>query len=235
VSGRLAVQARGESRLVSNPFSTRATRVAAERLFDTEGRPLAVEEIAGLIEVAGGGALVGPHGSGKSTRLAALAAVFAAAGREVRSVRLDAGDRPAAAVLACLRATAGAVVCIDGFDRLGPLLGEIVRWLTVRRRLLLVVTAHYGRPLLLRIECRTSRRQLAEIVRRLPGAGGPLGALDIHEAYDSAAGDLREALFDLYDRFEARMLRNQSAAGSTACDGNEDSAGGRSGIHDSPR
>jgi hypothetical protein len=69
------------------------------------------------------------------------------------------------------------------------------------------VTAH--RPGLLPTlrACRTSPALLTAIVDRLPVQGAFLPnerAVQIDEAFRRSKGDIREALFTLYDRFEER-------------------------------
>ena len=58
----------------SNPFATRFTRAGALPPLNDDGSPFdAAAVLATLEEAAGCGAFVGPHGSGKSTRLQACA------------------------------------------------------------------------------------------------------------------------------------------------------------------
>jgi hypothetical protein len=53
----------------------------------------------------------------------------------------------------------------------------------------------------------------------LPDHGGLITGDDIDDACRRHAGNLREALYDLYDRFERRARRHSPAAWCSAADG----------------
>jgi hypothetical protein len=54
------------------------------------------------------------------------------------------------------------------------------------------------------LECRTSPGLLATLVARLPESGDVIGTADVDEAFSRHSGNVRDALYDLYDRFERR-------------------------------
>jgi hypothetical protein len=66
----------------------------------------------------------------------------------------------------------------------------------------LLVTSHGEGPLPTLVSCSTTPRLLCTIVDRLPDRHGLLSSADIEETFREAGGNLREALFLLYDRFE---------------------------------
>jgi len=187
-----------------NPFATRFTRPGTIPPLDAAGRLLDLRRLAATARRLGRSALEGPHGRGKSTVLLALVQELSAAGAAVEVVRVRV-PRDAATAL-CVLATAprGTMICIDGWERLGRsgalLAGLLARW----RALGLVVTAHgrTGLPVLAR--CESTPELLAAIVDRLPSHHGLIDRQDMADAHRRHDGDLREALYDLYDRFERR-------------------------------
>lgn len=154
------------------------------------------------------GAIVGPHGTGKTTLLAALVTRLADRGTPVIGLRVcaDAG-RPSPGALA--RALAGCgprgVFCLDGIDLLR---GPVRAWLRVRLRgaFGVFVTSHRscGLPVLHRT--RTSPGLLASLAAELLGRdAGPLRpALD--RLYTRTGGNVRDALFALYAEAAAGRL-----------------------------
>lgn len=192
-------------RLPTNPFATRFTRPGMLPPLDERGAPLDAACLARGLEAGAVVVIEGPHGHGKSTLLAALLAAAHDAGRETTLVRvrtpLDAWKPVAAALLA----RRGSCLGCDGWERTPPGTAVLVRWIAALRRLSVVLTAHRPLGLPVLAHCGTSPRLLAELVARLPGHGGLIGPEDIDDAFARHAGNLREALYDLYDRFERRI------------------------------
>jgi len=60
------------------------------------------------------------------------------------------------------------------------------------------------------MRCETSARLFAALVERLPDHGGRIDAADVADAFARHGGNLRESLYDLYDRFECRIRRAES-------------------------
>lgn len=193
----------------TNPFSTRHTRPGSIVPLDGRGAPLDIPLLVGRLRRAGGvGAIVGPHGSGKSTLLLRLAGEIEAAGTDVAVLRMR-GWWDVWRTMRAFRITGrSGIVCIDGWERLtGPVhqLVRLLAWATGRG---LVVTMHRRDSMPELATCLTSPGLLAAIVDRLPGRAEWYGTLieeqDVRAAFDRQRGDIREALYELYDVFERR-------------------------------
>ena len=184
--------------------------------------------VARLEQFGGQGQIVGPHGSGKSTLLAMLAATLGAAGHRVALVELHDGQRhlPAgwapesiasqnhvdespttrvhdiAAHQSRLPAT---LIFVDGYEQLGWLARWRLKQRCRRAAWGLVVTSHepVGWPTLAvtRVDLDVANAVVAALAR-----GFPLqpSEADVAAAYARCSGNLREMLFDLYDRYDAR-------------------------------
>lgn len=153
-------------------------------------------------------AIVGPHGTGKSTLLAALARDLAADGESVGVVQLR-RFRDGLRLLATLaRVSRGCSLGVDGWEQLGPIGAMAVRLAARARGCRLIVTSH--RPVAMPTVVRTtgSLALLAEIVARLPDHGGLITSADLAECFARHGGNLRDSLDDLYDRFERRTRRS---------------------------
>lgn len=201
---------------IGNPFATRHTRPGRVEPLDGHGHPRDVAALLDRLTALGGrGAILGPHGSGKTTLLEHLSRALEARGTKVERVRLRAWRDGAAAAAydlaaasrAILRCSAGQAVCIDGWEQMGPAAAAAaaLAWL---RGGGLVVTTHRATRLPLLVTCDTSPALLAGIVRRLPGhaswGGVVIRDADLEAAFLSNGGDIRESLYELYDRFEDR-------------------------------
>lgn len=193
-------------RVRRNPFATRHTRPGRLSPRDAFGEPFALAELLERLAAGGGsGALEGPHGSGKTTLLVALAEVLRAEGRLGGLVRLrtprDAGE----ALRLVARAQPRTTVCIDSWERMGPIAGVVTRWTARRRGCGLLVTSHRRTGLPVIVECRTSISLLSALVAALPDHGGVIAEADVVAAHAAHGGNLREALLGLYDLFESRV------------------------------
>jgi hypothetical protein len=152
------------------------------------------------------GQIVGPHGTGKSTLLAALVPALEAAGRRVRFVTLHEGDRRLSFSRADWNQLSDrCVLILDGYEQLGRLARWSVDLRCRRRGCGLLITTHrdLGLPLLFTTN---SRLALAiELARELlPPGEQTIQDADIEAAWRERGGNLREMLFDLYDLFELR-------------------------------
>jgi len=191
-------------RLPANPFATRFIRPGCLAIRDRNGAPLGVAALVEALDRLGGtAALEGPHGSGKTTLLLAVAEMLAARHRLGGLLRLrHHGDAGRALVL--MRAAApGSTLCVDSWERVGLWTAAAIRRAGRRRGVGLLVTSHRATRLPLLHRCETSAVLLARLVDDLPSHGGLITPADIEAAHARHAGDLRAALFDLYDRFEA--------------------------------
>lgn len=194
-----------------NPFATRHTRPGMLPPLDDRGEPI---DPARLLAGVGPGrvvAVMGPHGHGKSTLVAAVAVAARAAGWAVREVRVRSpleSWRPVAAAIAAAR---GTFLACDGWERAFPGTATAVRIIAAARGLRVVVTVHRRGSLPILARCDTSPRLLAQLVARLPDHAGLISAHDVDDAYRRHEGNLREALYDLYDRFERQSRRLRQA------------------------
>lgn len=191
-----------------NPFSSRHIRPGAVGYLFPPGEDAATL-VARLERSGWRGAIIGPHGSGKSTLLAALRPALRSAQRTIIEFALHDGQRRLGVDLAALPTVdARMLIVVDGYEQLG--------W-AARRRLLrfcrssgcgLLATAHRktSLPTLFRTTtCVDTARALAAA---LQSAGERLvGDDDAERAFVAAAGDLREALFAMYDLYERRRRR----------------------------
>lgn len=203
--------------VMANPFTTRWTRPGRIEPVDVEGRLI---DLAGLLDrlaaLGGRAVIAGPHGSGKSTLLIRLREEAEARGRPTVICRL--GGRPwrdaAAAITLVLRAPASSLVCLDSWERLG----RLARWATCLAARWtgcgLLVTSHGPAGLPVLVQHEPSVATLRAVVRQLPDASHWLGTVvtdaDLCAAFVRQAPDLREALFQLYDRFEERQRELQT-------------------------
>ena len=174
---------------VGNPFATRHTRPGRLEPLDERGRPRDLEALLEKLAALGGRAAIrGPHGSGKTTLLEHLAGALESRGATVEWIRLRAwGDGAAgaaadvaAALRAILRCRAGATICIDGWEQMGPAAAAAAS-LARLRGCGLLVTTHRASRLPLLVACGTSPELLAALVRHLPGHASWAGSV-IHEA-----------------------------------------------------
>lgn len=222
---------------LGNPFATRHTRPGCLPPLDAAGRPLDMQLLLARALATRGAAIVGPHGSGKSNLLHHLA-LAAAAGGPVECVRLRSWRDLPEAWTAIRRVGRGGVACVDSWECVGPVERIVLIALARAVGVCLVVTAHHPSVLLATLlRCETTPRLLEAIVVRLVGppqwGAVPIAAADVDAAFAGHGGDLREALYELYDRFESRR---SDAARPPWRDGGEDRddrGGGRSGIHES--
>lgn len=186
-----------------NPFATRYTRPGAIPPLDRLGRPLDLEALIARLDGLGAAALEAPHGHGKSTLLIALAAALGGAGRPVTMVRVRGWQNACVAYRAVVAAPRRTAVFIDGWEQLGFLAAPLRAVARLLRRTLLV-TSHRPTGLPVLRACETTPNLLRAIVARLPDRGGPVDEADIATAFERHGGNLRESLYDLYDRAERR-------------------------------
>lgn len=190
----------------ANPFATRFTQPGVLPPCDAGGMPIDVAALAAGLPPAGGAlAIVAPHGHGKTTLLVAVLGALAAAGRPTVLRHIRSWDDAWRLLATVCVGGGGTVIGVDGWDALAKPARAAIRLLAGLRRQTLIVTAHApcGLPELARPK--TSPALLAALVGRLPAHAGVIDATDIDEAFLRHGGNLRDALFDLYDRFERRI------------------------------
>ena len=195
-----------------NPFATRFTRPGALVPLDADGNRLDLDALLDRLGSLGGsGSIEGLHGRGKTTTLLALAERAERRGlavtvRRVRSVR-DLAEL----WRGLMRMPTGGTLFIDGWESLGWFPCRLIRLVAVLRACRLVVTSHGRAGLPVLLSCRTSPRLLSMILAQLPTAAPAIEDRDIGEAFLRHGGNLRDALYDLYDRFESRTRSREPA------------------------
>ncbi|MGA0868899.1 MAG: hypothetical protein ACO3UM_08205 [Planctomycetota bacterium] len=184
-----------------NPFRT--SRLHALRFRYPEGDT--EDALLRRLEAHGGrGAIVGPHGSGKTTLCLELAARFRAEGLDVRMLRYGEGTslcRPHSLRAWIAGAGARSALIVDGAGHLGPL-----AWWNLLRRskraARVLVTAHGRCPFPAILRTTTSTSLFDELCTSL---GQPMPGGDSAALLAAHRGDVRAALRTLYDAWaEAR-------------------------------
>jgi hypothetical protein len=164
----------------SNPFATCWTRPGALAFRFAEG--LSVDDlVARLANQNWRGQIIGPHGSGKTTLLAALRPVLIVAERPIR--------------------------VIDGYKQLGWLARHRISQGCLKSGSGLLVTSHRSVGLPTLIELRPDRQLVEQLVNELCAATlTPVTITDADASHARYGSNVREILFDLYDRHE-RLTR----------------------------
>jgi hypothetical protein len=154
-------------------------------------------------KIRGRGAVVGPHGSGKTTFLVELKQRLEARGREVVLLftnRNGKGRVPEDWIVALRRSSKRTLVIADGYDAIGPLSRWQLRRI-YRPRGGLIVTAHRRCALPTLLQTHTSQNLLAALVDELfkdtPGMARPTDDT-LRLLYEACRGNLREVFQRLY-------------------------------------
>ena len=159
------------------------------------------------------GALVGPHGTGKTTRMRALATRLEAEGWRIVWVQWhgDGTTTPADWRSTLRDADARTVVCLDGSENLG--LWSIYRLFRSSRRIGgLLATLHRRSPFIPTLVRHTPDAAVfaAHAARLAPECGAAA-----HCAFAAARGNAHAAFRRLYldySRFNSRVIRDASAS-----------------------
>lgn len=180
-----------------NPFASRRIDTLAFR-FRESGLD---ELLSGLSVNRGRGAVVGPHGTGKTTLVDALAEHLEG---DVVRIRLGADtERPFESAFRSLprRITPRHAVILDGAEQLGwwP-------WMRILRQLrpagTLVITSHRPGRLPTVYECRTDPALLSELVAEL--APEMIDEVDLEDLFHRHSGNIRSCFRELYDHCARR-------------------------------
>jgi len=181
-------------RPADNPFA--AQRIDAMRY---ELRGMRWDDLLARLErLNRRAAIIGPHGSGKTTLMEALGHRLASDGWDIRLHRLRRDDRVVPRTFTAWLAPA-TILLLDSAGCLGP-----AGWLALLRRSAgaggLIVTAH--RRMLLPTLIRTSvdAPMMARLVERLVGGPSPWSAGELAAMLRARQGNARQVLRDLYDR-----------------------------------
>jgi len=192
-----------------NPFE--ADRVERLLRFEPEWLGLSWEQILGRVQACGyRGAIVGPHGSGKTTFCDAFAAKLEADGLAVvRWFFNDRKDSPDPAEIDALgppNDPKPTILLADGIENVAP-----AAWRPVASRIESLagcfVTTHEARrqpkprlPVFLNTDTRVE--MLIDFTARL-APDHPFAETELRQIFDDTRGNLREALWVCYDRVTA--------------------------------
>lgn len=187
----------------SNPFATRFMRPGVVPPLDVTGQAIAIEPLLDRLR-PGCVVIEGPHGRGKTNLLRALLAAAAARGRGTSFTQIRSARHAWTALAATATAAANDVVAIDGWERVPRLLRWMIVGVARRRRATVVTTSHGSCGLEILARCESSPAQFAAIVAALPDHGGLIDGNDLDAAFHRHGGNVRDALGELYDRFETR-------------------------------
>ncbi|GAB4135745.1 hypothetical protein [Thermopirellula anaerolimosa] len=191
---------------VENPFSARFVRPGAIPYIFPEGH--SPESIFALFrDHRRQGAVVGPHGVGKSALLAALRGYLAEKNEPFLHLELHNGQRSLSPDdRTRLESLWEGTVLMDGYEQLHSWSRYQVRRLCRRRKLGLLVTAHSAVELPAIFTPEPSSDLAWRIVEYLLQQGEPLIAReDVEACFSRHGGNLREMLFELYDLYEIRL------------------------------
>jgi len=198
---------------VTNPFATRWVRPGALHYHFANGTSAAAV-VERLKKNCWRGAIVGPHGSGKSALLLSLIPLIETAGRRVEAISLHDRERALSAEFTgAIRGKDGLgpapmLPVVDGYEQLGWWARRSLGAMCRRDDCGLLVTVHReiaagGLPILYRTQADLETVQYI-IDHELPAHGGLIQPADVAIAFAAAHGNTREALFSLYDLFERR-------------------------------
>lgn len=187
-----------------NPFCTRFVRPGAIPYRFLPERDL-IRLLDRFKQIGRTGQIVGPHGGGKSTLLAALVRRWEENGERVTVFELHDGQRRLPTrLVGLLRDAPTTLIAVDGYEQLNWCARTALRRFCRRNRIGLVVTSHrsIGIPDLAR--CAPSLELVRQLVRDLLPDGSPqIGWNSVRRAFHRHAGNVREVLFELYDLCEA--------------------------------
>jgi hypothetical protein len=153
------------------------------------------------------GEITGLHGTGKSTLLAAMSPAIEDRGRIVKCVTLSAGQGTLPRdFVSSLRLTAGlGLAAVDGFEQLGVWSRLRLKRFCKSNGVGLLVASHRTARLPVVYQTSIDVPRAWRVVERFQEGFAPLVRLsDLVERLAVRHGNLREALFDLYDVYEER-------------------------------
>lgn len=186
----------------TNPFSTCWTRPGALRFrFPEDQGPSQL--LSKLSNQGWWGAIVGPHGSGKTSLLESLKPALNAAGWHVQMISLHLGQRrlPPGRPPASDRV----MVIVDGYEQLNPFQRFALRCRCRRARCGLLVTAHSPTALPTLITLAPDESLVQQLVGELASrATTPITSADVAASYACHGSNVRDIFFDLYDQHEQR-------------------------------
>jgi energy-coupling factor transporter ATP-binding protein EcfA2 len=195
-----------------NPFATCWTNPGALPFHFSNGQ--AVDQLLEkLAAQQWRGAIVGPHGSGKSTLLEALKPAIVATSRSIQAISLHDGQRRLPRYfLEAATDDSNAVIIIDGYEQLGKP-ARFRLWLRCRSTGAgLLVTSHTPVRIPTLIRLSPDRQLIEQLVDSLSSeVSTTITRADIAASHACHGSNVREILFDLYDRHEAGRRETNSS------------------------
>jgi energy-coupling factor transporter ATP-binding protein EcfA2 len=200
-----------------NPFATCWTKPGAIAFRFADGE-CAEQVVARLAGQNWWGEVLGPHGSGKSTLLETLRPLLSAAGRQVTMISLrDRQRRLPRRFLRGALSLPNPLVIVDGYDQLSRLSRAWLRWICQRASAGLLITSHGStglRPLIhLEPNLMLVEKLVTELTQFRPTT---ITRADVAASHACRGSNVRELLFDLYDRHEAAGNANRTGAAAIA-------------------
>jgi energy-coupling factor transporter ATP-binding protein EcfA2 len=199
-----------------NPFATCWTRPGALP-FRFNNSQSTDQLITKLAAQQWRGAVIGPHGSGKSTLLEALKPAIIAAGRNIKTIALRDGQRrlPRNFFEAWTEA-ANAVIIIDGYEQLGWPARLHLRLHCRSTGAGLLVTSHTPVRIPTLTHLSPNRQLVEQLVNELCAeVSTTITRADIAASHACHGSNVREILFDLYDRHEERRRKSNLSPAAT--------------------
>jgi energy-coupling factor transporter ATP-binding protein EcfA2 len=199
-----------------NPFATCWTRPGALPFRFNNGQ--SVEQLlTTLADQKWRGAIIGPHGSGKSTLLESLKPAIIATGRRVQAISLRDGQRRLPSdFVAASASNSDTILIIDGYEQLGwP--ARLQLWHHSRSiGAGLLVTSHTPVRIPTLIRVAPDRRLVDQLVGDLCSElSTTITRADIAASHACHGSNVREILFDLYDRHEERRRKSNLFSAAT--------------------
>lgn len=193
-----------------NPFVTRRVRPGAIPFIFPPGDSLEAL-LQRLGDPCGWGQIIGPHGSGKSTLLHTLLAELRQQGVRVEFFTLNQSQRRLPMTFAETRRwDHNTQVLVDGYEQLSWWNRWRLQRFCRRRHAGLLVTAHrdMGLPTLYQtaVSLRTAQAVVDHLLHEFSSriTPAPITPDDVAQSCDQHQGNLREALFALYDLYQQR-------------------------------
>ncbi len=194
---------------LTNPFCAARLRPGTIDFVFEQGKSLK-QLVDALESNAWQGQITGAHGTGKSTLLAALTPAIEARGRLVKSITLVSGQRhlPREYLVSLRHAGGLGVAAVDGVEQLHPWNRMRLRRFCQTHGAGLIVASHRRGRLPNLYETNVDEDRAWSVVKQLQEGFPPrIEIKDLVERLARHKGNLREALFDLYDLYEERSRR----------------------------
>ena len=177
-----------------NPFSTKYWAPGAIPFRFAEASE-SCERLVAAFELHGGGQIVGPHGSGKSTLIESLKKVFQQSGYDVRHAILNDRNRRLPDRFTEKTLKEPTVRIVDGFEQL-PLWDRLQLRFRFPGRFLIVTHRPVARLSIL-YQTAPDFEVFTELVRQLENKAPDVE--ELHRLFKTTGGNFRDAFMTLYD------------------------------------